>query len=213
MTVVGLVANVKEDRSAFRRDRAVWYVPYAQVPQARPLYLLVRADDDATRLTAKLRQVIRTLDPNLPVSGVLRLDAYLGSLVRPDRFSAFVMVFFAGIGLTLAAVGLFGLLSYVARQRTREIGIRMALGAQPADILKMVVGEGMLLTGVGLLLGAAGALMAMRALSRFVYGAKPVEAVPLAGAAVVLVGVSLLACWLPARRAARLEPMAALRYE
>ena len=213
MTVVGLVADVKEDRSAFRRDRPVWYVPYAQLPDSRPFYLLVRTEGEPAALAAQLRREVWALDSNLSVAGIQPLNAYPASLIRPERFSALVMFFFAGMGLMLASVGIFGLLSYVASQRTREIGVRMALGARPSDILRLVVGQGMRLALAGFLLGLVGAVGAMRVVARFVYGAQGMDAVSLLAAAVVLAGVALLACYLPARRAARVDPMVALRYE
>ncbi|MCI0402372.1 MAG: ABC transporter permease [Acidobacteria bacterium] len=213
MTVVGLVKDVKEDRSAFRRDRPVWYVPYLQVPDSRPLYVLVRSDGDATNLAAQIRGAVHALDPSLPAQTVLRLEAYLGSLIRPDRFSAFLLIGFAGAGLTLASVGMFGLLSYGVSQRTREIGVRMALGATPKDILRLVVGQGMKLTTAGLALGLAGSFAAMQALARFVHEAGPVDWLAVCAACVLMAGVAVAACALPARRAARVEPLVALRYE
>jgi len=213
-TVVGLVEDVKEDRGAFRRDRAVWYIPLAQRDTGpRALNLLVRAEGDPAALVPLLREQVWALDRDQPVSEALLLSAHLSELTSPERFSALVMIFFAALGLTLAAVGIFGLLSYVTGQRTREIGVRMALGARPRDILRLVVGEGMLLAGVGLAVGVAGSLAAMRVLANFVYGADPADLGPLTGAALVLGGVALLACWLPARRAAQVDPMVALRYE
>jgi predicted permease len=213
MSVVGLVADVKEDRSGFHRDRAVWYVPYAQLPQARPFYLLARSEGDPMQVVAGLRREIQSLDANLPVADVQPLEAYVASIIRPDRFSAFVMLFFAGMGLALAAVGLFGLLSYAAMQRTREMGLRMALGAQPSDILRLVVGQGVRLTLAGVALGLAGALAAVRVGAQFVFGADKMGAATIAAAAALLIVVSMLASYLPARRAARADPMRALRYE
>jgi putative ABC transport system permease protein len=213
MTVVGVVKDVKEDRSAFRRHRAAWYVPYLQVPDSRPLYLLVRGEGDATRLAAQIRGEVHALDPNLPAHAVLPLEDNVRSLIRPDRFSAFVLGGFAGMGLVLASVGMFGLLSYLVSQRTREIGVRMALGAQPGDILRLVAGQGMKLTAAGLALGVAGSFAAMQILARFVYQAQPVDWVALGAAAALMAVVALAACALPARRAARVEPLVALRYE
>jgi ABC-type antimicrobial peptide transport system permease subunit len=213
MTVVGVVKDVKEDRSAFRRDRAVWYVPYLQLPDSRPFYLLARTDGEPAALAAQLRREVRALDPNLPMSAVVPLESYLVSLVRPDRFSAFVLGGFAVMGLVLATVGMFGLLSYLVNQRTREIGVRMALGAQPGDILRLVAGQGMKLTAAGLALGLAGSFAAMQIVARFVYQAQAVDWVALGAAALVMAAVALAACALPARRAARVEPLVALRYE
>lgn len=212
-TVVGLVEDVKEDRAAFRRDRAVWYIPYGQRDSSRALNLLVRAEGDPARLVPMLREQVWAIDRDQPVSEALVMRAHLAELISPERFSALVMIFFAAMGLVLAAVGIFGLLSYVTGQRTKEIGVRMALGAQPGHILRLVVGQGMMLALIGLATGALGALATMRVLANFVYGADPTDIGTLGGAAVVLAVAAGLACFLPAHRASQVDPMTALHYE
>jgi predicted permease len=213
MKVVGIVRDVREDRNAFRRSRPTWYLPLAQTPSPRPLFLVVRATGDSLRLGNDIRREVWALDPNQPISAPRPLDAQIVELVHPDRFAAGVMVCFALAGLFLAALGVFGLVSCVTAQRTKEIGIRIAFGAQRGDILKMVLGQGLRLALAGAVLGAAAAAGVARLLASFIFEPKPADPFTIGGVAALLVGVALAACAWPALRATRVDPLDILRYE
>ncbi len=213
MTVVGMVKSVREDRGALRRDRPVWYLPLAQTPNTRHAYLVIRSETDAGSQAANIRREIWSVDPLLPVSGPHPLESYLHELVHPDRFAAFVMLSFALAGLSLAALGIFGLLSYVTTQRTREIGIRMAFGARRGQVLGMVVRHGLGLACMGIGLGVAAAWLVSRYLSTFVQDSQGVSWLAGIGALFALVTVALLATAIPAYHAARVDPLVALRHK
>jgi ABC-type antimicrobial peptide transport system permease subunit len=141
------------------------------------------------------------------------MDELLDRSVGQQRFAVFLMQLFAGLALVLAAVGLYGVISYAVTQRTREIGIRVALGAQPRDVLRMIVGQGMLLTLAGVALGLAGAFALTRLMSSMLYGVSTTDPAIYAGVAALLALVALIACYVPARRATKVDPLAGLRYE
>jgi putative ABC transport system permease protein len=217
MTVVGVVADVKEDRFGFRIDRPVWYVPYAQqtfaLPVSLPLNLVVRSSGEPTAVAAAVREAVRAVDPDQPVANVMPLKEHLSDVLIAERFSAVLMGTLAALGLLLSAVGLYGVMAYSVGQRTGEIGLRMALGARPRDVLRLVIGQGASLIAVGLALGVAGAFALARLLSSTLHEVDPADPGTFAAVALVLGGVALLACWLPARRATRISAMAALRCE
>ena len=160
-----------------------------------------------------IQKGIAALDATVPVGAVQTMDAELARALSYPRFRALVSGAFAGLALLLAAVGLYGVLSQLVAQRTQEFGIRMALGAKKGDILLLVIQEGLLLTTVGLALGVAVTFVTNRFLSGALYGVKPTDASTLAGVSLILVAVALLATYIPARRAAKVDPMVALRYE
>jgi putative ABC transport system permease protein len=149
----------------------------------------------------------------LPVTQVMTMDDLLSGSVSPRRFSAVLIGIFAGLALLLAAVGIYGVMSYVVGQRTHEIGIRMALGAQRGDVRRLVVNRGVKLAATGVAIGLAGALALTRFLSSLLFGVKPADPFTFAGVALLLAGVAVLACYVPARRAMRVDPIVALRYE
>jgi putative ABC transport system permease protein len=217
MTVVGVVKDVKEDRFAFRVPRAVWYVPYAQetfrLPVSVPLNLVVRAEGGRAGVLAAVREAVRAVDPQQPVAGVMPMQEYLADVLIAERFSAVLMATMAAIGLALAALGLYGVLAYSVNRRTAEIGLRMALGASHSSVVRLIVGQGAALIVIGLGLGLAGAWSGARLLSGVLYGVSPTDPPTFAIVTVALAGVALFACWLPARRAARISPMVALRSE
>ena len=214
MTVVGVVKDVKEDRFNFRIARPVWYVPYAQQPFPPPnvpLNLVVRVEGNPSQAVAAIRGAIHAVDAAQPVANVMPLQDQLSDVLIGERFSAVLLATLACMGLLLAAIGLYGVTSYSVGQRKGEIGLRMALGARPVDILRLVLGQGSSLAAAGLALGAAGAWAMTRFLASSLYGIGPADPVTFLAVGLILCSVALFACLLPARRAMRIDPMAALR--
>jgi putative ABC transport system permease protein len=175
--------------------------------------LLVRTDGDPMRLAPALRAQVAALDKDPTIVSLETLEGTLAEMLAPRRFTMVLLGLFAGIALILAAAGIYGLLQYSTTQQTHDIGIRMALGARGMDVLKVVLGQGLKLTLMGVATGVTGALALTRVLSSLLYGVTPTDPVTLVSVSFVLIGVALLASYLPARRAARIDPMVALRYE
>jgi predicted permease len=211
--VVGVVGNEHVNGIAAASPPAV-YVPLEQVPVANGGYtLLVRAAGDPTTLVPAVRRVVRELDPALPLFGIEPLTSTVTASLGQQRFTMTVLVVFASVAMILAIVGVHGVLSYTVSQRTREIGVRMALGADARVVRALVVNEGALLTASGLGLGLVGAFALTRVLGTLLYGVGPADPPTYAGVAVLLGTVALLASLVPARRAARVDPMTVLRTE
>src|SRR5262249_27363668 len=156
---------------------------------------------------------VHELDPNIPVYRVKTLEQYLGVAVAQPKFNALLLGLFAGLALLLTAIGLYGVMAYSVIQRTQEIGIRLALGAQPGDVLRLVLRQGLQLTALGLVIGLAAAYALTRYLQTLLFGVRPTDLLTFTAIALLLTGVSLLACYIPARRATRVDPLVALRYE
>lgn len=188
-----------------------YYLPWAQAYEP-DMVVQVRTAGDPRAILPALGALARALDPDLPIE-TTTIDRHLGLALLPQRLGAIVLGAFGAIGAALAALGLYGLMTYVVTRRTPEIGIRMALGATAADVRRLVVSRGMALTGAGLLLGLSGALLAGRLAAEFLFGIRPGDPATLATVAASFTLVALLATWLPAARAARLEPVRALREE
>jgi putative ABC transport system permease protein len=164
-------------------------------------------------LTRDIESALRQADPNLPIGQVRTMEEVFSRSIAFERFLMTLMTVFAGLALVLAMVGLYGVISYSVTQRTHEIGIRMALGAERREGLRMVVWQGLKLALIGVSIGIAGALALTRFLTSLLYGVKPTDPLTFAAVSLILIGVALLACYIPARRAARVDPMVALRYE
>ena len=165
-----------------------------------------------TLITAA-REQVRALDPEQPIYDLRTLAEMRDRSIAPQRLNLTLLGIFAGIGLALALIGLYGVLAYAVAQRRREIGVRMALGAQRADVLQLVVGHGMRLVLAGLVIGLIGALALTRLLRALLFGVGPTDPVTFAATPLLLALTALLACWLPAARASKVDPMEALRYE
>jgi predicted permease len=207
--VVGIVGNIKR-RSLTAEADPQYYLPYAQAVITNP-FLTIRTSGDASSVENELRAVLREMDKSVPVYQVSTLETYVEKSEAQPRFQTLLLCCFAGIALTLSAIGLYGLLSYMVAQRTLEIGLRMALGAQRTDVLRMIVGRGLTLALIGSVAGLAISAMITRMLSGMLYGIRPSDLVTFAAVTALLLLVSLTASTVPAYRAARLDPMETLR--
>jgi putative ABC transport system permease protein len=170
-------------------------------------------EGDTSAIVGPMRSAIAKIDPALAVADVTTMSQVMADEAAPQRFSTIALSAFAGGALLLAAVGLYGTLAFGVTQRTREIGVRVALGASRREVLRLVVRQGMSLTALGLALGIAGAFVVTRLMTGLLYQTEPLDVGTFASVTAVLAAVALLSCYLPARRAARVEPMAALRAE
>ena len=222
MTIVGVVGNVKQ--GPLRTETVPQtYEPYLQVGGAliednnvgmlRSLTLIVRAEMEPAALIQTVRQQVRALDPALPVVNVQTLEQHVSKSVAPERFNTYLLGAFAVFALILAAIGIYGVMARSVAQRTHEIGVRMALGARRSDVLKLVARPGMTLAACGIAIGIGGALAFTRVLAGLLFGVQPYDPWTFSGVVALLCLVALLACYIPARRAARVDPMVALRYE
>jgi putative ABC transport system permease protein len=209
ITIVGVTSDVRQ--LGLREPApALVYMPFAQFALPFTNITVSSRLPDADVADA-IRAVLRDVDPELPVSDITTLGAVVRRSTADSRFRTFVFGTLAAMALALAAVGLYGLVSYTVAQRTREIGVRVALGAMPGQVIRLIVGRGLRLVGAGLALGLAGSIAAARALSSFLFGVSATDPVTIASVALLLLGVAALASYLPARRALGVDPVAALR--
>jgi putative ABC transport system permease protein len=213
MTVVGVVKDVKEDLFNYRINRPVWYVPYAQVENDFPLNLVVRTRVDPASLTAELRKVIRTSDPDQPISNIMTMNTILSHVLVTERFGAVLMGALAISGLLLASIGLYGVMAYSVTQRTGEIGLRVALGAQPKHVLGLIIGQGFKVTLLGVCIGLVVAWATTQLLVSLLFEIKATDPATFVSISLLLLSIALLACFFPARRALNVDPMIALRAE
>ncbi|CAA9291869.1 MAG: Acidobacterial duplicated orphan permease (function unknown), partial [uncultured Gemmatimonadaceae bacterium] len=209
MTIVGVVGDMR--RTGY--DAPVRYETFLPVAQDAPgrLTLVVRTAGPPLALVGAVRAAVRAIDPDQPVYGVASMDQTLGTMVAERRFSMALLGTFAALALVLGLVGVYGVTSYLVAQRTRELGLRIALGANPAQIVRAVVRQGMNVAAVGLAVGLVGALGAARLMAGLLYGVGTADAVTLAAVVALLAASTLLANYIPARRAAAADPLAALR--
>jgi putative ABC transport system permease protein len=211
--IVGVVGDVKHSALDEEANPQI-YRSIAQL-QSPPtsMSLAVRTSGDPMQMLAAVRGQVWAGDKNQPVTNIETMEGLLAKSVAPRRFNLLLLGVFALVGLALAGVGLYGVMSYTVTQRTREIGVRMAMGAQPGDVLRLVIGEGMKLVLIGALLGLGGALALTRLLTTLLFGVSATDPLTFIVIAALLIIVALLACWLPARRATKVDPMIALRHE
>jgi putative ABC transport system permease protein len=211
VTIVGVVANVRSASLAVE-GRETIYVPY--VFQAfLPVTFTVRTAIAPESLVEQIRSEVKTLDPDVPVADLKTLEAWVSEATSQTRFLLALSGTFAGLALVLAALGLYGVISYAARQRTREIGVRVALGASDRDIQRLILGQGMIMATIGILLGLGASVALTRVVSSYLVGVSATDPVTFALVSALLLGVSALAAYLPARRAVRINPVSALRDE
>jgi predicted lysophospholipase L1 biosynthesis ABC-type transport system permease subunit len=208
LTVVGVVGDVVLSPLG-RGDSPVLYTAAAQGP-ARPFKLVVRYRGETATLATTLRAVTRTVDPDEPVEDVMTAEAGLARWISPLRFMLWLLASLGAIAVLLSALGIYGVMSYLVTRRTRELGIRMALGAQAANLRRFVLGRGLRLAGIGLAIGLPAAFGLSRLLRRVLFTVSP-DPVVFTAAAVLLAAIAVLACWPPARRAARIDPIISLR--
>ena len=209
--IVGIVGDVR-DVALSRKPEPMMYVPFAQAP----LYggeVIVRSSLNPSSVATGIRQAVYSIDKNLPVTDIESLNDVLGQSISQERFRTFLLGSFSAIALVLAAVGIFGVISYSASQRTHEIGVRIALGAERRDVLRLLLGQGAKLALLGLGSGIVAAFLLTRLMSSLLYGVSPTDPVTFACVTIILLSVALTACYIPARRAMRVDPMVALRHE
>jgi len=210
--IVGVVADIKRNGLDVAVEPEI-YLSHLQEPERR-LNVMIRTEaSDASQLTQAARAEVKNFDPNQVIWRTQTLEDLLGTSVAPRRFNMMLLGIFASVALVLAAVGLYGVMSYSVSWRTHEIGIRMALGAKRADVLRLVIRQGMTMTLIGLAVGLIGAFALSRVIAGLLYGVSPKDPLTFAGVSIVLLAVALLACLLPARRATRVNPIVALRSE
>jgi putative ABC transport system permease protein len=209
--VIGVVGDVKHYRLD-AETKAEIYVSYLQIPNPF-MHIVVRTAADPVRAVAAVRREIAVVDKDQPVHNIKTMEQLFAESISQPHFNMVLLGVFAAVALVLAAVGIYGVISYAVTQRTREIGVRMAMGAQSRDILKLVVGEGMILVLAGVAIGLAGAFAVTRVMSSLLFGVTAADPIIFAAIPLLIAGVALLACWIPARRATKVDPVIALRFE
>jgi putative ABC transport system permease protein len=215
MEIVGVVGDVRQQPDA--EAKSEMYVPYAQFPDSflRRMYsnitLVVRTDGSPAQLAPSIREIVREIDRDQPVANVRTLDDVMSASVSQPRFRTLLLGFFAAIALALAAIGVYGLLAHGVAQRVNEFGLRMALGASPSEVLRLILRQGVTLALAGIGIGLAASVIVVRALNSVLFEISPWDPLAWIASAVTLLAVSLLASWVPARRALRVDPVVALR--
>lgn len=211
LSIVGIVGDV-HDTALERETRPCVYIPYSQFSTAS-MTLAVRTTIDPQVFVGAIRDAVRSVDKDQPVTDVKTMDQYLADSISPRRFNALLLTIFASVALVIASVGIYGVMAYSVTQRVREIGIRMAMGAQPLQVINLIVGGGMTLAFAGVAIGVAIAWALTRVMSSLLYGVSATDSMTFVLASALLVGVTLLATYIPARKAAKVDPMLALRSE
>jgi putative ABC transport system permease protein len=211
LSIVGIAGDV-HDTALESEARPCVYIPYPQFPSSG-MTLAVRAAFGPKLLVSGIRDEVWAVDKDQPVTDVKTMDQYLAASVSPRRFNALLLAIFAGVGLVLAAVGLYGVISYSVSQRTREIGIRMALGASHKSLLRLVVGQGVILALIGVAIGVIASFFLTKFIATLLFGVSATDPITFIVISVLLIGVSIVASLVPARRAMKVDPMVALRYE
>jgi putative ABC transport system permease protein len=210
--VVGVVENVLQNGLA-EPVTAETYVAFSQNPWWPYVSLAVRAKNDPTSVYSAVRSLVSDIDPELPLHDMRPMSKVVAETMASQKLTLWLVGGFAGLALVLAFVGIYGVMSYSVTERLHEIGVRVALGAQGRDVLRLVVGHGMRVAALGLLIGVVGALLATRAMTGLLFGVRPSDPVTYVVIAAVLGLAALAACYLPARRATAVDPLLALRHE
>jgi putative ABC transport system permease protein len=210
-TVVGVVSDVSQ-YGLDKKPSMQIYIPHSQFPTSFNT-IVVKTTTDPGAMTNAVRREILAVDQEQAVFGVTTLQQLMGESISVRRFFMLMLLIFAALALVLAAVGIYGVMSYVAAQRTQEIGIRMALGAQTRDVLKLIMGNGITLALIGVVAGLGGAFALTRLMAGLLFGVTTTDALTFVTVSVGLMAVALVACHVPARRATKVDPLVALRYE
>ena len=213
-TIIGIAADVKH-LSVREEPGPEMYVLYNQKiwTSLLTMQFAVRTKADPASVTAGTREAIRSVDPDLPIAKVAPLTVIVKDSLTQSRFSMLLLGAFGALALILASIGIYGVISYSVGQRTREIGVRMALGAQRRNVLGLVLGQGARLAGLGIAIGLVAAIGVTRLMASLLFGVAPRDPLTFFAVPVLLMAIALLACYIPARRAMRVDPMVALRYE
>ncbi len=209
--IVGVAQDVKSG-GLNAETEPTYYVPSAQAP-LQDMMILVRTSGDPTALVPALRNAVWSIDADQPIANISTMEKIVADSIAQPRLSMLLMGLFGALALILAAVGIYGLLSYAVTQRTQEMGIRIALGARTQDVLKLILRQGMTLALIGIAIGLIGSFALTRLIEGLLFGVTPTDATTFVAVSGVLIGVALLACYFPARRATKVDPLVALRYE
>jgi putative ABC transport system permease protein len=212
LTVLGVVGRVKMESLSGDSHRVQGYLVFSQMPFSG-MTVITKATGDPNQLVASLRAQVKALDSDQPIYNIRTMNEIRADSVSQERLSLTLFSMFAGLALILAIVGIYGVMSYSVTQRTHEIGIRLAIGAQPRDVFRMIIGQGMVLTGIGVVLGLAGAFVCTRLMGTMLFGVEPTDPLTFSFIAVLLTSVALVACYIPGRRATKVDPVESLRYE
>jgi putative ABC transport system permease protein len=214
MEVIGVVGDIKQ--SLATEAPTEMYVPFRQGDKVLPVFglsLVLRTSNDPRSLTSSLTSAIHEIDANQPLVKIRTMEENVAASVAQPRFRTVLLAILAGLALLIAAVGIYGVMSFAVTQRTREIGTRMALGSTPAQVFKLVIGDGLRLTAIGVVVGLILGIIVARYLASLMFQMGAIDPLALSIVTVLLVAVALLACYIPARRATRVDPTIALRYE
>ena len=212
LTVVGVVGRVKMEGLTQDSNRVQGYFSFAQLPFGG-MTVIIKASHDPNQLIAAARNQVKAIDSDQPIYNIRTMDDIRGESVSAERLNLTLLSIFAGIALVLAIVGIYGVMSYAVTQRTHEIGIRMAIGAQRGDVFRMVLSQGMLLTIIGVVLGLIGAFGLTRLMATMLFGVRATDPATFVAISALLLVVALCACLIPGRRATRVDPVVSLRYE
>ncbi|HUE81564.1 MAG TPA: FtsX-like permease family protein, partial [Pyrinomonadaceae bacterium] len=212
LTVLGVVGRVNMESLNQNSNRVQGYFSYAQNPTSG-MTVIVKAASDPNLLINSIREQLKAIDPDQPLFNVRTMNEIRAESVASERLNLTLLSLFAGIALVLAIVGIYGVMSYSVTQRTHEIGIRMAIGAQPRDVFRMILGQGMLMALIGIVVGLIGAFGLTRLMETMLFGVEPTDPATFAVIAVLLGTVALIACYVPGRRATKVDPVISLRYE
>jgi len=212
-TIVGVVGDIKQNELTEDTHVGAYYFTYKQESRSFLTIVARTATTKPTSLVAPIRKAVTAIDPDMPFYMPQTMASRVADTLRGRRVAMLLLLAFAGVALFLAAVGIYGVLAYSVTQRTRELGVRMALGGSPGGVFALVLRQGLRVLGLGLVIGLAGSLLLVHLIRALLYGVTPTDPVVLAGVAVILAAVGVLACVLPARRATRIEPVVALGTE
>lgn len=213
--IIGVVGDAKQEAltAEHRPSTFMLYAQNAALMRYLDVILVARTSQEPLSAVAAIRSRIQQIDPNQPVADVKTMDDVLAESLAPQRAPAWLFGAFSAMALFLAAIGIYGVLSYFVVQRSQEIGVRMALGAQRSNVLRLILGQGARLIGIGVLVGVGGAVLAAQSLASLLFGVKPTDLPTFIGVSVLLASLALVACAVPALRATRVDPLVVLRSE